>query len=51
MPDENTMMYELKVHATGEVRDGDGNLLNTVPVESTQIVDAETARRLMEESE
>jgi hypothetical protein len=51
MHDPNTTMYALRVYATGEVRDADGNLIETVPVESTQIVDAETARRLMDENE
>lgn len=51
MPDNGTVLYELKVYATGEVRDADGNLLNEVPVESVQLIDAETARSLTEEVE
>lgn len=32
------LRFEIKVTATGEVRDADGNLVSQVPVESTQIV-------------
>lgn len=45
----NEQMYVLKVFATGEVRDADGNLLEEVPLESEQIIDAETARSLAED--
>jgi hypothetical protein len=38
------ILYEMKITATGEVRDSEGNLVETVPVEITQVVDAETAR-------
>jgi hypothetical protein len=34
-------MYELAITATGEVRDAEGNLISTEPVESTIQVTAE----------
>lgn len=39
-------MYQLTVKATGEVRDKDGNLLNTVPIETTRTVTEEEARQI-----
>lgn len=39
--------YEVKVQGVGEVRDADGNLLETVPVESTIICSAEEAAALL----
>jgi hypothetical protein len=39
-------MYQLTVTATAEVRDKDGNLVNSSPVESVQTVTAEQARQL-----
>lgn len=41
-----TQLYELKITASGEVRDADGNLLRTEPVEATAVVDEDTARKL-----
>lgn len=35
------MLFEVKITATGEVRDKDGNLLNVVPIEKTQIFTAQ----------
>lgn len=46
-PQEPTR-YELRITATGEVRDADGNLLNTPTAESTVTVTEEEARALME---
>ena len=43
-----TQMYELRITASGEVRDADGNLLSSEPVESTVVVDEETARKILE---
>jgi len=31
-------LYQLKITATGEVRDAEGNLLNQTPIESVEIV-------------
>ncbi|WP_374457698.1 hypothetical protein [Nocardioides sp.] len=42
-------MFEIKIQAIGEVRDADGNLLETVPVESTITCTAEEARALLGE--
>jgi hypothetical protein len=39
-------LYELTVQATGEVRDADGNLLSSEPVESKITVTQEQARDL-----
>lgn len=36
-------LYKLAIHATGEVRDADGNLLNEVPIETTVTVTEEQA--------
>jgi hypothetical protein len=33
--------FEVKVTATGEVRDKDGNLLNVIPIENTVIMTAQ----------
>lgn len=43
-----TQMYELRITASGEVRDADGNLLSSEPVETTVVVDEATARKLLE---
>lgn len=43
-----TLMCEVKVTAVAEIRDADGNLVSTHPIESTVIVDEETARTLMQ---
>lgn len=37
MPEQ---MFEVVVRATGEIRDADGNLVSTTPVEVTQICTA-----------
>lgn len=42
-----SQLFELKITATGEVRDADGNLLNQVPVESTVIVTEDQARAIL----
>lgn len=40
-------LYRLVITATGEVRDAEGNLLNTVPVEQVLEVTADEAERIM----
>jgi uncharacterized protein YabE (DUF348 family) len=40
------LIFELKVTATGEVRDADGNLISSEPIEATMNVTAEQARQL-----
>lgn len=44
MPEQ---LYELVVHATGEVRDADGNLISSEPVEVKSVVTEEQARALL----
>lgn len=39
--------FEIKIQAVGEVRDVDGNLLETVPVESVITCTAEEAAALL----
>lgn len=41
-------LYELRITATGEVRDADGNLIEQRPVEATAVVTAEQAAALIE---
>lgn len=43
MPD----LYELKIVATGEVRDADGNLISNEPIEATRIVTEEEALAIL----
>ena len=47
MPDE---LYELRLTATGEVRDADGNLVSSEPVEATFHLTAEQVRALKGET-
>lgn len=41
-----SQMYELAITATGEVRDAEGNLISSEPVESTVTVTAEQLAEL-----
>jgi len=41
-----TQMYEVVIRATGEVRDADGNLISSEPVEATLTVTESEARHL-----
>lgn len=43
-----TQRYEVKVTASGEVRDADGNLISSEPVEATFVVDEQQLRALTE---
>lgn len=43
-------LYAMKVTATGEVRDSEGNLLNTVPVETVRYVTEAEAVAIIERS-
>lgn len=43
-------LYQLKITATGEVRDKDGNLLNTTPVESVRTVTEAEALEILQAS-
>ena len=40
-------LYELVIRATGEVRDADGNLISSEPVESTIQVTAEQVQEIL----
>lgn len=42
-------MFEVKITAVGEVRDKDGNLLSSEPIEMTKIVSESELRALQEE--
>lgn len=41
-------MYELRLTAQGEVRDADGNLVSSEPVEATFVVDEQQLKALTE---
>lgn len=41
-------LYELRITATGEVRDGDGNLISQEPVEATVTLTEDQAREFIE---
>ena len=41
-----TQLYELRIQAQGEVRDADGNLISSEPVEATTVIDEAQARAL-----
>lgn len=41
-----TQLFEVVVRATGEVRDADGNLISSEPVEARMTVNAEQAKAL-----
>jgi hypothetical protein len=43
-----TQLYELKFTAVGEVRDADGNLISSTPVEATRIVTEAEAKAYVE---
>lgn len=44
-------LFELKIVATGEVRDADGNLIETRPVEATAVVTEAQARALLTDTQ
>lgn len=39
-------MFQLRIAATAEIRDADGNLVGTEPVEATMTVTEDEARRI-----
>jgi hypothetical protein len=43
------MKFSVKITAMGEVRDSDGNLVETVPVEVEKIVTAEELEQILKE--
>lgn len=46
-PQPGVQMFELRVSAAGEVRDADGNLVSSEPVELTAMVTAEQAAEFL----
>ena len=46
-----SQLYELRIVATGEVRDADGNLVSQEPVEATAVLTEEQAAELMNQQE
>lgn len=44
-------MFEIKINAVGEVRDKDGNLLSSEPIELTQIVSESQLREMQKEAQ
>lgn len=38
MPSDETQLYEMTVSASGEVRDADGNLISSEPIQAKTIV-------------
>ena len=42
-------LYELKIIASGEVRDADGNLISADPVTGTAIVTEDQAKAILEQ--
>jgi len=50
-PEPGVQLYELRIVATGEVRDADGNLLNQPVAESTMQVTEDQARAIIERSQ
>jgi len=40
-------MFELKIEASGEVRDAEGNLISVDPITGTAVVTAEQARAII----
>lgn len=45
-----TQMYALTIHAVGEVRDAEGNLIETVPIEETITISEEDRLAILGES-
>lgn len=39
-------LYEMRITATGEVRDADGNLISSEPIETVQILTEEQVQAL-----
>lgn len=44
-------LYELKITASGEVRDAEGNLIEQVPIEQTVTLTADQLNELFKEQE
>ena len=46
-----TQLYALRIQATGEVRDADGNLVEQIPVDQTVELTEDQVRSLMQQEE
>lgn len=46
-----THRYELRIQATGEVRDADGNLIEQIPVDNTIELTEDQVRSLTQQEE
>lgn len=44
-------LYELRIQATGEVRDADGHLVEQIPVEQTVVLTEDQVKALVAEQE
>jgi hypothetical protein len=47
-PPTNTQLFEIRIVATGEVRDKDGNLISQQPIEAVHIATEAEARAIIE---
>lgn len=45
---QTVQRYELRFTAVGEVRDADGNLISSTPVEATRVVTEAEAKAIIE---
>jgi hypothetical protein len=43
--------YELRIQATGEVRDADGNLVEQIPVDKTVVLTEDQVRAIVADQE
>jgi hypothetical protein len=46
-----SQLFELRIVASGEVRDADGNLLNAEPIEATAVLTEEEVVALIKQEE
>jgi hypothetical protein len=46
-----SQLYELRIKATGEVRDADGNLVEQIPVDKTVVLTEDQVRSLTQQEE
>lgn len=46
-----SQLYELRIQATGEVRDADGNLVEQIPVDQTVVLTEDQVRSLAQKEE
>lgn len=46
-----SQLYEMKIVASGEVRDADGNLVEQIPIEQTVVLTEDQVKALVAEQE